>query len=295
MSSSNVYLLRLFKRWSLHVSSRLYSSNSFHLQVQQHTRQPHSSTPRRTSTKTPLLSLTLVLRHTRSSTEVVLEASVESNGALDALSATKDGNVLNDAIGLVSKVTGHAERAVVVGESDHRSGRLLDAVTVIEVQRASSLVRSVRRDPQHKVLLPQLGSRVCGFSAQRQDGSAADVEGDGVETDVGQVDHASVSLDALAGPVVVEDFVGEVDGYGGGVLFQHGRDEDGVAVEELVFDCEGVGVGGVVEPQGVQAGLSGGGLAVEGSVKVVEQPVAYGNSILGCCGGQGPAVVLLID
>lgn len=116
------------------------------------------------------------------------------------------------------------------------------------------MVGSVWCDPEDKILLAELGGCVCGFSAQREDGSAFDVERDGVKAYVGEVDVFAVSLDALASPVVVEDVLGEVDRDGGGVFFKDGRDEDAVAVEELVLDTEGFGVGGVMEEEGVQAG-----------------------------------------
>lgn len=225
----------------------------------------------------------------------MLKASIQRNRALNALFTAQNSNVLNDNISLVSKVAAHTERAVVVRESNHRCGRLLDAIAIIEVQGASSLVSSIRCNPQDEVLLAQLCCRVCGFGAERQNRSTADVQRDSIETDVREVDHGSGSLDALAGPVVVEDFVGQVDGHGCRVFFQHGRNEDSVAVEELVLDGEGVGVGGVVEPQWVQTGYSSGGLAVEGSVEIVKQSVAYCNSILSRRRGQWPAVVFLVN
>lgn len=157
------------------------------------------------------------------------------------------------------------------------------------------MVGSIWRDPEDKVLLAELGGCVCGFGAEREDGATLDVERDGVEAYVGEVDVLAVSLDALAGPVVVEDILGKVDGDGGRVFFEDGGDEDAVTVEELVLDAEGFGVGGVVEEEGVQAGQAGGGLAVEGSVEVVQEPVPDCDGVLGCGPGKRPAVVLLAD
>ena len=197
----------------------------------------------------------------------MFKLSIQLNRTLKTLLATQHSNILHNNLSLVTKLTAHAECAIVVRKRDHGHGRLLNAITIIEVQRSLSLIRRIGRDPQYEILLPELRGCVCRFGAERQDGSAADVQGNGVDTDVCEVDHGAVTLDALAGPVVVEDFIGQVDGHGGRVFFQYRRDENGVAVEELVLDGEGVGVRGVVEPQGVQTGYTRGGLAVERSVE----------------------------
>jgi len=153
---------------------------------------------------------------------------------------------------------------------------LLDTIPIIEIKRAASLPRAVRRNPQHEILLAQLGGRVRRLCAQGEDGAAADVQRDAVERHIREVYPLALPFNLLERPPVVPHPLWQVDANGCAVLLQHGGDEDVVAVEELVLDGEGVLVLGVEEEERVEQGQARGGLAVEGGVDVVEQAVADG-------------------
>jgi hypothetical protein len=79
----------------------------------------------------------------------------------------QNSDVLDANTSVVAKCPTHLELAIVICELDVASGSLLDAVSIIKVQHTLRLIRPIWRNPQHKILLAQLRSRIGRFSAKR--------------------------------------------------------------------------------------------------------------------------------
>lgn len=122
---------------------------------------------------------------------------------------------------------------------------------VVEVQRAGRCAIESRRDQQAEVLLAELSRRVCGCDAQRQHGTAFDVQRDTREGYVVKMDVSALTADRLQRVPIVVLVVGQVDVDARGVFGCYGGHEDAGAVEILEREGERVGVGGVGEEHGV--------------------------------------------
>lgn len=107
------YLLTAPTRSFLHITHQSFS----HLQAKKETGETSDNTPSRSKSLTSWCRVIRVLGHARA--KVVLPALGKSDGSLNALASAKDSNVLDDAVGRVTKVTAHAEGTVVEGEVDH--------------------------------------------------------------------------------------------------------------------------------------------------------------------------------
>lgn len=113
--------------------------------------------------------------------------------------------------------------------------------------------------------------------------------------DIGEGDVCALAVESGAGVPVVEDVLGKIGVDRRGVFGGHGADEEGIAVEELQVCREGVFVLGVEVEEGLEEGLAGLRLAVEGCVDVVEELVADCDGLLCGLGDAVPVVVLLWD
>lgn len=171
--------------------------------------------------------------------------------------------------------------------------RLLNRVTIIQVQTTRRRTVETRRDDQLEALLAQL--RGCGRARcpGGDDVPTADVHGDLGDVDVLESDVVAVSAQWGAGLPVVEDVVGEVGLDGAGAFLRDWGDKDGVAVEELEVVGEGVLVLWVEVEEGLKEGFAGLALPVEGCVDVVEESVASFDCLSGGLCDGGPVVKFL--
>lgn len=133
-------------------------------------------------------------------------------------------------LGGVVEAASNLKHAVLVRELDLGSGFLLDAVTVVEIQLTAGLAVTIRGDDEVEGLGADFGGGEGAFGAERDDGAAADVEGDLGEVNVFKLDLGAFAFNDFPGIESVEAVVGEVDGDAGAVLFGDGRDEDVGAV-----------------------------------------------------------------
>lgn len=194
--------------------------------------------------------------------------------ALTRLPCTENLNSADAGIlGGVVEAAGDLEHAVFVRELDFRSGFLLDAVAIVEVELSAGLAVTVGRDDEVERLGADFGGGEGAFGAEGDDGTAADVQGDFGEVDVVESDLGARAFDDLPSIEGVEAVVGKVDGDAGAVLFGNGRDEDVRAVKELKSVAEDVGVVGVGEEERVNQRGAVDGLLVESGVDVVEKAV----------------------
>jgi len=121
------------------------------------------------------------------------------------------------------------------------------------------------------------------------------VQRDRGEVNVRQSDSLAFPADRGAGVPVVEDVVGEVGVDGGCVFLRDGADEDGVTVEELQVDSEGIRVLGVEVEEWLQERFTSLALPIERGVKVVQETVADVDDLAGCLCYRIPAIELLVD
>jgi len=177
-------------------------------------------------------------------------------------------------LGSVVERASDLEHAILIRELDLRRGLLLDAVAVVEVQFAAGFAIAVGCDDEVEGLGADFGCGESAFGAERDDGAAADVQGDFGERDVVESNFSARAFNNLPGVEGVEAVVGEVDGDAGAVFFRDRRDEDVVAVEELQSVAEDTGVVGVFEEEWVDQRGAIDGLLVKSGVDVVEQAVA---------------------
>ncbi len=168
------------------------------------------------------------------------------------------------------------EGAVMVIKLDEGGRMLLDRYSVIGVQLPRRLAVCTGGNDELEVRLPQLLGGHGALLTERQDDTALDMYGD-----IGIVDIESfvlaLTIERLEREEVVEDVLGEVSGDGGSVFVGNGRDKDGVAVEELEVDGEGVVVLWVLVPERVEDGGAVNVGLVEGGVDVVRQTVTVIN------------------
>lgn len=197
--------------------------------------------------------------------------------------------------GSVVKAASDLEHAIFVGEFDLRSRFLLNAIAVVKVQLAAGFAVAVRSHDEVERLGADFGGGKSTLRAERNDGTAADVEWDFGEADVFELDLSAFAFDDLPSVEGVETIVGEVDGDACAVLFRDGRDEDVGAVEELQGVAEDVGVVGVGEEERVDERGAVNGLLVKGSVDVVEQTVTDVVSVASSFSNCLPKVEFLRD
>lgn len=207
----------------------------------------------------------------------------------------KQGDSIDFHIRAETKLALDLETAFAVRELQLEGGALLDGVAVVKVQTARGSPIKSWGDDELEALLAQLGGGHGGLGADGDDAAAADVDGDFGHVDVAERDVGSAAAQRGARVPVVEDVVGEVCVDRSLAAVGHGTDQDGVAVEELQLVAKGVLVLGIEVEHGLQEGLAGLGLPVEGCVDVVKQPVADVNGLARGLGNGGPAVELLRD
>ena len=169
-----------------------------------------------------------------------------------------------------------------------------DGYPVVQVEGPGRFAVDAGRHDEVEIELPQRGGRIGAVGAEREDGTAFDVDGYLSEVSV-DGDGGAGAAEGFVGEEVVELVVGEVDGDAGGAFVRDGRDEDGWAVEVLQVQGQGVGVGGVEEEHGVQKRGAVDGLVVEGGVDVVEKLIARFDRHFRGFGDAFPEVVFLID
>lgn len=174
-------------------------------------------------------------------------------------------------------------------------GLLVDGLAVVEVELSRSRAIGVKRDEKLKVLLAELGGGVCGLDAEGENHTAANEERDGRGVDAGDEVVCSAAGNLGVGVPVVEDVVGEIDADAGGALRSDGGDNQAWAEEVLELQGPGGRVVGVLEEHRGDCWLAIGGVAVHGSIDVVEQAVTDVNGLAGAAGHGRPAVKLLAN
>lgn len=93
------------------------------------------------------------------------------------------------------------------------------------------------------------------------------------EVNIVELDEGAGALDGSERGEIVESVAGEIDGDGRRVVFDDGRDKDGVTIEELVVDRESVGILGIFEPYRVEDGCTVKMSLVEGGIEVIDETV----------------------
>ena len=171
-----------------------------------------------------------------------------------------------------------SQSRLLVSELDFSGRLLLERVTIVDVERASSLAVRARSDDELEVDLPEIGDGHSTLLTKRKDNTTLDVKRNAGEVDVLEGDGRTLTLEWCQGREVVEGILGEVCADGGGVFLGDGGDKDGGAVEELEIDRESVGVLRVSIPQGAQERATVLGASMEASVEVVEQTVTGENN-----------------
>ena len=207
----------------------------------------------------------------------------------------QNNHARNHHLRLVPERPPNAQLPILIAKINLTGSRLLQLISLIQVQRPTRTPLSINRNPQLEVLLPQLRRRVRRLCAQRNDRPTTDMQRNRGESNVRKVDGCALADDPLVGEEVVEDILRKIDRDVRAVLLGNGANEEGVSEEKLEVDRESVGVGGVLEEERGEERHAGLGLAVEVRVDVVEEAVARVDGVLAGFGDGGPVVKFLGD
>ena len=134
---------------------------------------------------------------------------------------------------LVVEAARYSEQTILVLESDLRGCSLRDAVSIVEIQRTTSLAVATWCNNNIERLLAHVGGRVARCVTHRNNRTTTNVERDIGEVHVGNCDVGACTLDSLERLEVIESVVGEVNVHTGRVLLGDRSNQDSVAIEEL--------------------------------------------------------------
>lgn len=151
---------------------------------------------------------------------------------------TNEAHISNIYIQRVTECPFGSERALLVAELHLRSRFLRDGDAVVCVQRARSLVLSIRGNHDLEVRVPQLCRGHCPDCPQREHSAPANVHRYRGKVYVVEQHGLAFSVEGFVGQEVVEDILREVRSDGSGVFVCDRGDQDGITKEELKIDRE---------------------------------------------------------
>jgi len=167
-----------------------------------------------------------------------------------------------------------SESSVGVLERDLSACLWVDRNTVIHIKRTGGLAVGTDGYKDLKVGLAQGGRRHGAGSPERENRPSTDVHRDFCVADVLQGNVLALTFSLVVSLEIVEGLLREVCSDGSGVLLADGRDENGIAEEELEIDAVCSRVLGEYMPEGVQNRCTVEVSFVEGSEEVIQESVS---------------------
>ena len=166
------------------------------------------------------------------------------------------------------------ESPVGVPERDLSACLWVDRNTIVHIKRTGSSAVSTDGHEDLKVGLAQGGRRHSARSPERENRPSTDVHGDFCVVDVLQGNVLALTFSLVISLEIVEGLFREVCSDGSGVLLADGRDENGIAEEELEIDAVCSRVLGEYVPEGVQDRCTVEVSFVESSEEVIQESVS---------------------